>query len=420
MANIKILPDIYSVGVVDWNVRTFHGHTYTTKRGTTYNAYLILDDKITLVDTVYGPFAEELIQNITEIIPVEKIDYVIANHVETDHSGALPVIMKLCPKAKVLGTEKCKEGLYRHYYPEWSNFSSVTSGSRRDALQSNYIRDGNWDFQVVKTGDKLKLGKRTLTFLEVPMIHWPDSMFTYCPEEQLLLPNDAFGQHYATKERFDDEVDEYALMDEATKYYANILWPLGTLILKKIEEVQKLNIPIKMIAPSHGIIWRKDPLKIVNAYLSWARNDTKPKAVVVYETMWGATQKMARIIVEGITETGVGVKLFDVASSDRTEIIKEMLDAKGFIFGSSTHDNDMLPNIAGFLEFLKGLKPKNRAACVFGSYGWAGGAVKEIEDIVKETGIELVQPGLSVKYVPDENDIKRCYEFGRDFAERLK
>ena len=395
MSILKILPDIYSVGTVDWNVRTFHGHTYSTKRGTTYNAYLILDEKIALVDTVYGPFADELIENIKKIIPPEKIDYIVANHVETDHSGALPAIMKLCPKAKVLGTAKCKEGLFRHYY-------------------------GNWDFQIVKTGEKLKLGRRTLTFVEAPMVHWPDSMFTYCPEDQLLLPNDAFGQHYATSERFDDEANECELMDEAAKYYGNILWPLGSVILKKIEEIQKMNIPIKMIAPSHGIIWRKDPLKIVNAYLSWARNETKPKVIVVYETMWGATQKMARIIVEGITETGVGVKLFDVASSDRTEIIKEMLDAKGFIFGSSTHDNDMLPNLAGFLEFLKGLKPKNRAACVFGSYGWAGGAVREIEDILKETGIELVQPGLSVKYVPDENDIKRCYEFGRDFAQKIK
>jgi len=392
---MEICNGVYSVGVVDWNVRNFHGYTYTTKRGTTYNAYLIVDDKIALVDTVYGPFADELIENIRQIVPVEKIDYVIANHVETDHSGALPSIMKLCPKTKVLGTEKCKEGLYRHYY-------------------------GNWDFQVVHTGDKIKLGKRTLTFLEAPMIHWPDSMFTYCPEEELLLPNDAFGQHYATKERFDDEVDQCALMDEAVKYYGNILWPLGSIILKKIEEVQKLNIPIKMIAPSHGIIWRKDPLKIINAYVSWAGNETKPKVIVIYETMWGATEKMARKIAEGITDAGVSIKLFNVATSDRTEIIKEMLDAKGFIFGSSTHDNDMLPNIAGFLEFLKGLKPKNRVACVFGSYGWAGGAVKEIEDILKETGIELVQPGLSIKYVPDENETKCCYEYGREFAKKIK
>ncbi|MDD4894848.1 MAG: MBL fold metallo-hydrolase, partial [Candidatus Omnitrophica bacterium] len=239
MSFLKILPDIYSVGVVDWSVRTFHGHTYTTNRGTTYNAYLILDEKIALVDTVYGPFADELIENIRQVVPVEKIDYIIANHVETDHSGALPALMKLCPKAKILGTAKCKEGLYRHYY-------------------------GDWDFEVLKTGDKLKLGKRSLSFIEAPMIHWPDSMFTYCPEEELLMPNDAFGQHYATSERFNDEVNECELMDEAAKYYANILWPLGQVISRKIEEVVKMGISIKMIAPSHGVIWRRDPMKIVN------------------------------------------------------------------------------------------------------------------------------------------------------------
>jgi len=394
MPNIKILSDIYSVGVVDWDVRTFHGHTYSTKRGTTYNAYLILDKKITLVDTVLGNFGDQLIENIREIVPVEKIDYIIANHVETDHSGALPKILELAPKAKVFGTKNCKEGLYKNYY-------------------------GKWDFQVVKTGDKLELGKRTLSFIEAPMIHWPDSMFTYCPEEQLLLPNDAFGQHYATSEGFDDQVDERALMDEAAKYYGNILWPLGSVILKKIEQVQKMNIPIKMIAPSHGVIWRADPMKIVNAYISWAKNETKPKVVVVYETMWGATEKMARAIVEGMAESGVSVKLFDVAVSDRTEIIKEMLDAKGFIFGSSTHDNDMLPTMAGFLAFVKGLRPKNRLASVFGSYGWAGGAARGMEAILKEAGIELASPSLTVKYVPAEDEIKLCYELGRNFAKKI-
>jgi len=391
MSSAKILPDIYWVGVIDWNVRNFHGHTYETRRGTTYNAYLILDDKIALVDTVYGRYAEEMIENIHQIIPPEKINYIIANHVEIDHSGALPEILKLCPKAKVFGTEKCKEGLYKHYY-------------------------GNWDFQIVKTGDKLKLGKRTLTFIEAPMLHWPDSMFSYLIEDALLLPNDAFGQHYATSERFDDEVDESVLMDEAAKYYGNILWPFSSLVLKKIEEIQKLNIPLMMIAPSHGIIWRKDPERIINAYLSWAKNETKPKVVVVYETMWGATEKMARKIVEGIIDSQVEVKLFDIALSERTEVIKEMLDSKGYIIGSSTHDNDMLPSIAGFLGFLKGLRPKNRVACVFGSYGWAGGAVKSIENILKEAGIEIVQPSLAIRYVPDENETKQCYEYGRDFV----
>ena len=395
MPALKILPDIYSVGIVDWNVRSFHGHTYSTNRGTSYNAYLIVDEKTALVDTVLGSFSSELIENIKQVVPLEKIDYVVANHVETDHSGALPAIMKLCPKAKVLGTKNCQDGLYRNYYQ-------------------------NWDFQVVKTGDKIQLGKRSLTFVEAPMVHWPDSMFTYCSEEQLLLPNDAFGQHYATSARFDDEVDQCALMDEAAKYYGNILWPLGSVILKKIGDVQKMNIPIKIIAPSHGVIWRRDPAKIINAYVSWAKNETKNKIVIAYESMWGSTEKMARKILEGITEAGIEVKLFDVATADRTEIIKEMLEAKGFMFGSSTHDNGMLPNIAGFLEFVKGLKPKNRLVCVFGSYGWAGGAAQEIEEVVKEAGAQISQPSLTVKYAPDSEDLKRCYEYGKNFSEVIK
>jgi anaerobic nitric oxide reductase flavorubredoxin len=394
MHSVEIKKDIFWVGAVDWNMRTFHGHTYTTKRGTTYNAYLILDNKITLVDAVYGQFTDELIAKIRQITAVEKIDYIVINHVETDHTGALPEILKLCPKAKIFCSAKSKEALSKHY--------------------------SNWDFQVVKTNDKLNLGKRTLTFIEAPMIHWPDSMFTYCIQEQLLLPNDAFGQHYATSERFDDETDECALMDEAEKYYANILWPFSSVILKKIEEIQKMNIPINMIAPSHGIIWRKDPLKIINTYTSWSKNESKPKAVIVYETMWGATAKMARTIAEGITDTGLGVKIFDITQSDRTEVIKEMFEAKGYLIGSSTHNNGMLPTLAGFLGFLKGSKPKNRVAAIFGSYGWAGGAEKEIENVLKETDIEIIQPNFTIKYAPNEEELKKAWEFGRDFALQIK
>ncbi len=395
MAAVKILPDIYSVGVVDWGARSFHGHTYTTKRGTTYNSYLIMDEKIALVDTVYGAFSAELIENIRKITPPEKIDYIIANHVEIDHSGALPEITKLCPKAKILGTAKCKEGLYKNYY-------------------------ANWDFQVVKTGDSLKLGAHTLNFMEAPMIHWPDSMFTYCPEEELLMPNDAFGQHLASAARFADQVDPCALWEEAAKYYANILWPLGTVIAKKIEDLIKLNIPLKMIAPSHGLIWRKDPLAIVNKYLSWAKNETTPKIIIAYETMWGSTEKMARKIAEGIAESGLEFKLFDINLSDRTEVVKEMLEAKGFIFGSSTHDNSYLPTMAGFLEFVKGLAVKNRIACCFGSFGWAGGAVRDMEEKVKNSGIVIAQPGVGFKFVPDAQEAERCVELGKEFAKIVK
>ncbi|MDD5477444.1 MAG: flavodoxin domain-containing protein [Candidatus Omnitrophica bacterium] len=395
MAALKILPGIYSVGVVDWNVRNFHGHTYTTRRGSTYNAYLIIDEKIALIDTVYTPFSEELINNIKEVIPLEKIDYIIANHVEVDHSGALPAIMPLCPKAKIFGTAKCKEGLYRHYYQ-------------------------NWNFQTVKTGDKLELGKRTLNFIEAPMIHWPDSMFTYCPLDSLLMPNDAFGQHFATAERFDDQVDQCALMEEAEEYYANILWPLSSVISRKIQEIQKLNLPIKMIAPSHGIIWRKDPAKIINAYRSWSAGDTKNKAVIVYETMWGATDKMAKQIAQGIASQGIEVKLYNIAETDRTEVITQMLSAKGFLFGSSTHDNDMLPNIAAFLEIVKGLKPKGRQVSFFGSYGWAGGAVGEMRELLKDSGADFTIPGIAFKYIPDQTELGGCFEFGSKFAQLLK
>jgi flavorubredoxin len=395
MKPLKISDCLYWVGALDWNIRNFHGHTYSTLRGTTYNAYLIVDKKIALVDTVMAPFAKEMIEKIAQIVDPAKIDYIIANHVETDHSGALPEILKLCPKAKVICSAKCKEGLFKHYF-------------------------GNWDFQVVKTGDKLALGKKTLTFVEAPMIHWPDSMFTYLIEDCILLPNDAFGQHLATSERFDDEVDNWILMDEAKKYYANILWPLSGLILKKIEEVSKMNIPFRMIAPSHGIIWRKDPAKIINAYVSWAKNETERKVVVVYETMWKSTELMAARIVQGLIDAGVSVKLFDVATTDRTEIANEMLNAKGFLFGSSTHDNDMLPNIASFMELVKGFKPKYRVAATFGSFGWAGGALKEIEEVLKEAGIEIAQPPLAIKYVPDDKELETCYNWGRDFALHVK
>ena len=394
MSVLKIAENIYSVGVIDWTVKNFHGHTYKTSRGATYNAYLIIDEKITLVDTVYGPFAKELIENIKQIIDPAKIDYIVVNHVERDHTGALPEVWKLCPKAKLFGTQKCKEGLYKNYYKDW-------------------------DFNVVKSGDTLKLGKRTLTFLEAPMIHWPDSMFTYVNDDAILMPNDAFGQHYAAAEMFDDLVDQAKLMDEAAKYYANILTPLSSVILKKLEEVIKMNIPIKMIAPSHGIIWRKDPGKIINAYLKWSKNETIKKVVVVYETMWNSTEIMARKIVEGIADSGCKVMLYDINKSDITEIIGEMIDAKGILVGSSTHDNDMLTSIAGFIEFYKGLKPKNRVGASFGSYGWGGGAAKSIENKLKETGLEIALPFLQFKYVPDEAETKQCYEFGKNFAAKI-
>lgn len=394
MKRCEIKKGVFWVGAVDWNLKTFHGQTYLVTRGSTYNAYLILDKKKALIDTVYGPYAQEMLEKIRELTPLEEIDYIIANHAETDHSGALPEILKLCPKAKLFGTQKCKEAL-------------------------NRIHHKNMDMEIVKTLSSLELGEKTLSFIEAPMIHWPDSMFTYCREESLLISNDAFGQHYASSERFDDEVDNAVLMDESAKYYANILWPFSSLISKKIEEIRKMDMPISVIAPSHGVIWRTDPMKIINAYVKWANNETAKKAVIVYETMWGSTEKMARMIAEGMIDSGTDVRVFDIAQSNRTEIIKAMLDAKGYAIGSSTHDNSILPTLAGFLHFLKGLRPKNRVGCVFGSYGWSGGAAADIEKIFKETGIDVIQPSISVKYAPDKDEMKRCYDFGRDFARAL-
>ncbi len=395
MAIYQIAPNIYGVGVVDWNARHFHGHTYSTKRGTSYNAYLIVDKKITLIDTVYGPFTQELLQNIKAVVPPEKIDTIIVNHVETDHSGALPGLMKVCPQAKLYGTAKCQIGLEKYYHEKW-------------------------DFHAVKTGDKLNLGKRNLMFLEATMIHWPDSMFTYLVEDRILFSNDGFGQHYAASERFDDEVPNAILMEEAAKYFANILWPFSQLITKKLDEIAQLKIPIKMIATAHGISWRKDPGQILSAYRRWAANETLPKIIVAYETMWGSTGKMARRIVEGITDEGVSVQLFDVAESDRTEVIYALFSAKGYLFGSSNHDSGLLPNMVAFLDFLKGLKPKNRIGAAFGSYGWSGLAVKQLETILQETGIEQKQPSLAIQYAPDAEGLERCYQFGRAFARLVK
>jgi len=394
MPSAKVLENVFWVGAVDWNVRNFHGFTYSTHRGTTYNAYLIVDEKTALIDSVYGPFASEMIERIKAVVDPSKIDYIVANHVETDHSGAISEILKLAPKAKLLGTARCKEGLQKHYF-------------------------GNWNFQVVKTGDEVKLGKRTLRFIEAPMLHWPDSMFTYVEKDALLLPNDAFGQHLATSKRFDDEVDEKMLMDEAAKYYANILWPFNQLILRKIDEIQKMGLKINMIAPSHGIVWRSKPGKIVEAYVRWSKGEAKRRILVVYDTMWNSTEKMAKAMIEGISSEGVETMLFRLPFSDRGDILKELLDAKGILIGSSTINNGVLPTVAPFLEELQGLRPKNKVAAAFGSYGWGGGAVKTIEEKLKNAGIEIVAPALTVKWVPDANEIQKCFEFGKEFAKKV-
>jgi len=392
---VKVLENIYWVGAVDWNKRHFHGFTYSTHRGTTYNAYLIVDKKVALVDTVQHSFADEMIERIKEIIDPSKIDYIIANHVESDHSGSIAEIMKLAPKATVIGTANCQKGLEKHYF-------------------------GNWDFKVVKTGDTLNLSERTLSFLEAPMLHWPDSMFTYIEKDALLLSNDGFGQHLATSQRFDDEVDQTVLMWEAAKYYANILWPYSTLVTRKIEQVQKLNLKIDMIAPAHGIIWRKDPMKIVKAYLKWASGEAKKTILIVYDTMWESTEKMAKAMLEGIISEGVEAKLYRLPFSDNGDIIGELLETKALLVGSSTINNGILPTVAPFLREMEGLRPRNKLAAAFGSYGWGGGATATIEKSLKSAGMELVAPAMTVNWVPNKDELQKCYDYGKEFAKKVK
>ncbi len=301
MSKVVLAEGINWVGVVDWNIRDFHG--YVTKRGTTYNAYLVQDEKTALVDTVKHEFSSELLRNIRELVDPSKIDYIIVNHVEMDHSSSLPEIVKHAKNAVIIASQRGKDAITEHY-------------------------GADFNIQTVKTGDELKLGKRTLRFVEAPMLHWPDSMFTYMVEDKILMPNDAFGQHLATSERFDDEVDGHVLMEEAATYFANILMPLAPLITRKLEEVTQMGIPITMIAPSHGIIWRSDPSKIVKAYADWSAGVSKNKVVIVYDTMWGSTDKMARDVAEGAASQGVDVKLLKLRAANRTEAMTEILDAK--------------------------------------------------------------------------------------------
>ncbi|MFZ3058720.1 MAG: FprA family A-type flavoprotein [Candidatus Methanoperedens sp.] len=397
MTKIELTDGVYWVGVVDWNLRDFHG--YTTPRGGTYNAYLIVDDKIALVDTVKHGFAGEMIERIKEIIDPSKIDYIVSNHVEMDHSGSLPEIMKIAVNAQVIATEKGKEGLLRHYR-------------------------ANWNFRTVKTGDELTLGKKTLFFITAPMLHWPDSMFTYLKEDKILLSNDGFGQHLASSFRFDEDLCSLlgyecdTVMDEAAKYYANILMPFAGIILKKIEEIQKLGIEIKMIAPSYGMIWT-NPGKIIDAYLKWAKGVSKQKVLVIYDTMWNSTEIMANEILRGVADSGVEAALFHLRKNDWSEMVKEVLEARAVIIGSPTLNNGMFPTVGGFLTYLLGLRPKNKLWATFGSFGWAGGAVKSVNEKLKSAGYEPVE-SLEVIFRPDEQDLAKCYALGQKMASMVK
>jgi len=398
MKAVEIKPDIYWVGAIDWAIRDFHG--YITQNGTTYNNYLIKDEKITLVDTVKHDFSSITIENIREIVDPEKIDYVVINHIEPDHVSSIESIMSLFPDAVIHISERGKKGLDR------------------------YFDTSHWQFKVVKNGETLKTGRYTLLFLETPMLHWPDSMVTYVKEAKLLISQDAFGQHIATASRFDDEfiacASQFELEDAVVDYYANILMPFGQLIKNKIGEIVKLGLEIDMIAPDHGVIWRKDPGKIIQTYLDLASGKCNLSIAIIYDTMWHSTEYMTTPIMQGIKDEGIDCKVIKLRATPMSIAIKEFWKARGCLIGSPTINNVMFPSVAEFLYHLSGLRPKNRIVGAFGSFGWGGGAVKEAYEMFKKMGLEIIEPGIQIQYRPTKEDRDRCYDFGRGFAKKVR
>ncbi|MCK5487260.1 MAG: flavodoxin domain-containing protein, partial [Desulfobacterales bacterium] len=351
MEPLEIAPGVYDVGVTDWNIRDFHG--YSTDLGTTYNAFLIVDQKIALLDTVKKAFADQLLDNISAIVDPKKIDYVISNHTELDHSGSLARVMHRIGEDKPLVCSKMgHKNLPRHFFH-------------------------NWNYQPVETGQELSLGKKTLSFIETRMVHWPDSMFTYLKEDKILFSSDGFGQHFSGSERFDDQIGE-AIMVHAKKYFANILLLYAPLIKKYLKNIIDSGMEFNMICPDHGVIWRKDPTKIIHAYVQWCEQIPEKKAVVIYDTMWQSTEKMAEAIAAGINKEGVPTKPLHLRKWHRSEVMTEVFDAKAVIVGGPTLNNGLFPSLADFLSYMKGLKPLNKIGAAFGSYGWSGEAVKMI------------------------------------------
>lgn len=386
----QLKKDIHWVGAIDWNIRNFHG--YVTNRGTTYNAYLIVDDKVALVDTVKNAFFPQMLRRIRKIINPDEVDFLISNHAEPDHSGSIREFMRVAKKTELVASEPGLKEL-RRYYGEDLNGTTI------------------------KEKPEITLGRRTLKFLPVPMVHWPDSMATYVPEEKLLLSNDAFGQHLATSKRFDDEVDDAVLMQEAKTYYANIVMHLWRPIGKALEALK--GVKIDMIAPSHGIIWRTHPGKIIDTYRKWVDGVSEPKVVIVYDTMWGSTEKIANSLLDGIVAEGVDARLHRLRSSNNTEIIADILDARAVLVGSPTLNNGLFPTVASFLTYMKGLRPRKKLAAVFGSYGWGGGAKREAEAMIRAAGIEVLESDLDFSFRPDEKELERARDYGRRIAKKV-
>jgi flavorubredoxin len=387
---VELTDGIFWVGAIDWGVRDFHG--YTTPHGTTYNAYLIKGEKTALVDTVRASFFPEMMSRIRSVQDPGEIDYLIVNHLEMDHSGAVPLFKEQVPDAQMVATDHGIKGMKRHFKEEWS-------------------------VQKVRTGDEISLGRKTLLFLEAYMLHWPDSMFTYVKEDCVLLPNDGFGQHYASFHRFDDEDSQLpTILDEAAKYFANILMPLAPLIPPLLKKVEKMGIAINMIAPSHGIIWRSHVDEIIGSYVDWCTGVAQDKVLVIYDTMWGSTEAMAKAISAGISKAGVEHKLIHVRRNHYSDIVKEILTARVLAIGSPTINEGIFPSIAQILSYLKGLHPLKKKGVAFGSYGWGGEALEAINNDMRASGIEVLEPGLGAVYVPMNQDLESCFQLGERLA----
>lgn len=391
---VHVKNNVYWVGKTDWDLRKFHGDEYSTHKGSTYNSYLVKEEKTVLIDTVWKPYAKEYVENLMQEIDLKKIDYIISNHAEVDHSGALTELMQHIPDTPIYCTANGVKTIRGMYHNK------------------------DWDLRVVKTGDKLSLGSKELVFIEAPMLHWPDSMMCYLTDDNILFSNDAFGQHYASEYLFNDLVDQNELLVECMKYYANILTPFSPMVTRKIEEVLAFNLPVDYICTSHGIIWRDNPGQIINLYLDWANNYQENQITVVYDSMWENTRIMADNIIQGIKEADstVNIKMYNIAHSDKNDVITEIFKSKGVLFGSSTINSGILSGMAGLMEEVKGLKFKKKKGASFGSYGWSGESVKVLNDLAVQSGFELANEGLKVLWTPDEDGKQQCVEFGKTFA----
>ncbi|WP_027190581.1 FprA family A-type flavoprotein [Fundidesulfovibrio putealis] len=395
MTAAEIKKDIYWIGAVDWDRRNFHGYSLSPQ-GTTYNAFLIKDQKNTVIDTVEDRFAGKLLCNIAHVMPPSEVDYIVVNHVEPDHSGALPELVKACKPEKI--------------------FCSVMG---EKALKEYYDISG-WPLQVVKTGDSVSIGSRTLRFVETRMLHWPDSMMTYVEEDKLLISSDAFGQNYATSARFADEVDQGELARQLSRYYANIVLPFSSVTLKLLDEFGKLGWPVDMIAPDHGLIWRGEGVaRVLDDYRRFALQKPVNRAVVFYDTMWRSTERMAHAIAEGLVEAGTPVRVMSLKSDHHSDVMAEVFEAGAVVVGSATHNNGVLPLVSAMLTYMKGLKPLNKVAAAFGSYGWSGESLKLVNEALAAMHFDMVE-GVRAKNRPTHDQLKACVEMGRNVAKTLQ